>query len=99
MVDKLFKYRYAIAGVVLIILVLFKINFSSMDAWRGFLGEAQEKSNIIGRARSVRSDEWLVQTPMMLAQAISENGYGIYNEHVAQGHINLLMTSVMQQRM
>lgn len=91
--EYLLKYRYVIAVIVLVILTLGKINFSSMDEWRNFLGETQETSKIVGKSRAIRSDEWLVQTPMMIAQATSENGYGVYNENIAQGNINLLMTS------
>ena len=87
----LLKYRYIIAGIVLIVLVIGKINFSSMDSWRSFLGENQETDIIFGKARSIRSDEWLIQTPIAISQANGEEG--IYNKDIAQGHVNILMST------
>lgn len=93
MLDYIIKKRYIIALITLIIMIMGKINFSSIDQWRVFLGETQQKSNLIGVSRAIRSDEWLVQTPMMLTQSMSKSGYNIHNENIGQGSTNLLMTS------
>lgn len=92
-VDFIMKYRYIIASILLVLLVALKINFSSIDMWCQYMNEPQTKSTILGKARSIRSDEWLTQSTTMLGQATSEGKYGIHNENIAQGTSNMLMVS------
>lgn len=92
-VDFIMKYRYIIAFIGLIFVVLFKINFSSIGMWSRYMNEMDTKNDIIGIARSIRSDEWLTQSSFMLGQAVSPNGYNIYNENIAQGKSNMLFIS------
>ena len=92
-VDFLMKYRYHIAGVCLILMVLFKINFSSIGMWSKYTNEPDSQNVIVGEARGVRSDEWLTQSSYMLGQAISEDGYQVHNKNIAQGKGNMLMIS------
>ena len=89
----LLKYRYQIAGVALVVLVLFKINMSSLEQWSGFVNEPESSNVLLGVSRGIRSDDWLVQSAIMLGQAKSDNGYAMYNENIGQGKINLLMVS------
>ena len=89
----LLKYRYQIAGVALVVLVLFKINMSSLEQWSGFVNEPESSNVLLGVSRGIRSDDWLVQSAIMLGQANSDNGYAMYNENIGQGKINLLMVS------
>lgn len=91
--DFIMKYRYIIALISLVLLVSLKINFSSIDMWCQYMNEPQTKSTILGKARAIRSDEWLTQTATMLGQAASEEGYGIHNKNIAQGTSNMLMVS------
>lgn len=89
----LLKYRFQIAGVALIVLVLFKINMSSLAKWSIEINEPEISNVIIGVPRKIRSDDWLVQSAIMLGQANSDNGYAMYNENIGLGKINLLMVS------
>ena len=90
----LIKYRYLIALIILIILVLFKVNFSSIDSWKHYTNEEDSSNVVSGQARAIRSDEWLVNSPLMLGQAKSDGQFPIYNENIAQGGVNLLMVNV-----
>ena len=46
------------------------INQSSIEMWNAHLpGASSPDSTLVGRARAIRSDEWLVFTPWMLSQA------------------------------
>lgn len=87
------KNRYIIAGIALIVLVLLKINLSSIGKWSDYLNEPNSKNVLLGEERAIRSDEWLVQSPMMLAQTQGEDAYKIYNKNIAQGTCNMLMVS------
>lgn len=91
--DFIIRYRYAIAGIFFIILVGLKINFSSISMWADFIGEPGFKNEIIGEAKSIRSDEWLTQTPFMLSQMVDNADKGMYNPNVAQGNMNMLMVT------
>lgn len=92
-VDFTMKYRYIIAVIVLGIIVIFNLNFSSIGMWSQYMNEPETKNAVIGKAREIRSDEWLTQSSFMLGQAASENGYNIYNENIAQGNSNMLFIS------
>ena len=75
--DFIMKYRYLIAAIALVLLVALKINFSSVDMWCQYMNEPQTKAIILGKARAIRSDEWLTQSATMLGQSMSEDGYGV----------------------
>ena len=90
--DFIIKYRYQIAGIIFVLLVIFKINFSSLDQWSGFIGETDENIGIIGKSRAIRSDEWLVQSPIILGQTV-RGEFGTYNENIAQGNSNMIMAT------
>lgn len=92
-VDFTMKYRYIIAVIVLVLIVIFNVNFSSIGIWSQYMNEPDTKNVIIGKAREIRSDEWLTQSSFMLGQASSDNGYNIYNENIAQGNSNMLFIS------
>ena len=87
------KNRYIIAGIALIILVALKINLSSISKWADYIEEPNCRNILLGVSRAIRSDEWLVQTPMMLSQTQGDDAYKIYNENIAQGSLNMLMVS------
>ena len=68
------------------------MNLSSISIWKSYINENEGYKPILGIARPIRSDEWLVQTPTMLAQTLNKDGYTMYNSHIMQGHCNILMT-------
>lgn len=92
-VDFIMKHRYKIALIALVVLVLFNVNFASLNLWCDFLNEPEQQNVLIGKARGIRSDEWLTQSSFMIGQAISENGYEVHNQNVGQGNGNMLMIS------
>ena len=91
-VKKIIKYRYYIAIVIFVLMVIFKINFSSLDIWIQYLNEdTKNTSTLIGYPRAIRSDEWLVDTPLMLAQTENDDWYAQYNDNVSQGNYNMMI--------
>lgn len=92
-VSIIIKKRYIIAGVILVITVLLKINLSSIGMWSSYVNSSESNNVLLGEARGIRSDDWLVQSPMMLAQTQGEDAYKIYNRNIAQGTCNMLMVS------
>ena len=90
-VEYIMKYRYIIAGIVLVVGVLCKVNFSSIGMWSSYVAEPDTNNVIIGKERGIRSDEWLTQSSFMLAQTQGEDAYKIYNKNIAQGTFNTLL--------
>lgn len=71
-----FRMRYAVAGVLLLLLVAFGISGSSFDLWRGYFPETWSVERpLLGIARNVRSDEALVETPLAIAQGYAGYPY------------------------
>ena len=81
--DFVVKYRYRIALLVFVLLVCFRINFSSIGMWDAYTNEGSY-STVFGTPRTIRSDEWLVTTPFNLSQ--SHSGFSLVNPNLALGN-------------
>ena len=84
--------RYIIITAIFVLCVICKLNLSSINVWKSFINEDGGYKTILGVARTIRADEWLVQSPTMLAQTLNQDGYKMYNSHIMQGNCNILMT-------
>ena len=90
--DFLYKRRYLLGLIILLILVIGKYNGSSTAIWNGYIQPEYKLKNsvIFGKTRNIRSDEWLVSTPSNLSQATSNVDFSTYNT-VLGAHKNLVM--------
>ena len=86
--ERIIFFRWLIAFLVFIILVISKIHFSSI----GFYNEIfptvcnekeAESYRIYGEHRAIRSDEWMVHTPKYFSQK-----YNNFNRYSKQGSIS-----------
>lgn len=60
----------ALCSIVLwLLLVAFSINFSSLGMWDRVLPQVDKDHLVLGEPRAIRSDEWLANSPIMLAYA------------------------------
>ena len=91
-INWIIEKRYIIITVIFVLCVICKLNLSSINIWKSFINEDGGYKPILGVARTIRADEWLVQSPTMLAQTLNKDGYAMYNSHIMQGHCNILMT-------
>lgn len=74
--DFIYKYRFIIAIVLIIIGVLFKLHGSSINLWNTiFTTGVQDNSLLFGTPRTIRSDEWAVTTPFIFSQSFNNFGY------------------------
>lgn len=74
----------AIITLIFALLVVFRINNSSIGIYQSFFnGNQPDKNLIIGRPRAIRSDEWLVNTQEIIAQ--NRAGYPLVNKNIGQG--------------
>ena len=82
MYDFIYKKRYIIGLIVLVFLVFGKYNGSSIEIWNDYIQPKYKvNSNVIlGVPRAIRSDEWLVSTPVTLSQATKKVNFGTYNK-------------------
>ena len=80
--DIVFKYRYAIAAAFLLLLIANKIHFSSVSMYDQYIqpGYGSEfVEPVFGQVRPIRSDEWLVSTPIELSAQFPPDPYGSIN--------------------
>lgn len=82
----IYKYRFHIAGIVFGIAVIFEYSFSSIGVYNDILqGETRERyfEPVLGKYRSIRSDEWVVNTPIFVSQAIDpDTKFEYYNDNL-----------------
>nr|WP_138990721.1 hypothetical protein [Clostridium arbusti] len=93
--NRILKYRYVIGLVIFIILVLFKIHGSSIGEWQNFVTtnvEKNYKTNLFGKSRPIRSDEWNVQTPYFLAQSMSNDKFPVINKNITPSGQNMIIS-------
>lgn len=80
------KYLFLvlIIGMVLFF-VIFKISGSSVGMWnRYFYGSSyQDKNLLFGQPRFIRSDEWMVETPLLVSE--SKQNYSEFNSTMGLG--------------
>jgi hypothetical protein len=80
--DKLIKARFWLALLVFCFILIFKLHGSSISMWDHYVSdyaEGADTQNVIwGKARPIRSDEWMVQTPYSLSQ--TQTGLKNHNE-------------------
>ena len=78
----LFKYRFLISAIILIVLVFFKISGSSIVEWANWIG-GEKVGKIFGISRISRGDDYAVFTPLAFSQAYNHHGiYPYYSETI-----------------
>lgn len=86
MYNFIYKYRYYIALIIFAIAVIFEYSGSSIGVYNDILqGESTQKyfSPVLGKYRSIRSDEWVVNTPIFTSQAIdTDSKFAYYNDNL-----------------
>lgn len=74
--DFIYKYRFLIAVILIVIGVLFKVHGSSIGLWNSiFPTGVEDKSLLFGKLRTTRSDEWAVTTPLIFSQNFNNFKY------------------------
>ncbi len=94
--ELLHNYRYVIALSVFVFLVAFKFHGSSIGMWDNYYrdyGENQIKTTYMGAPRDIRSDEWLVQTPLYLSQLTRDDKLGRINENIRSEGQDMVLAS------
>lgn len=82
----IYKFRYIIAAGLLIIITLCEYSGSSIGIYNEILQGENVEINytpVLGDYRSIRSDEWAVNTPIFVSQAVDEDSpYAYYNDNL-----------------
>jgi len=85
--DLIFRYRYVLAVMVLLLLVSNKIHLSSVGMYDEYIqpGYSTEFTKpVFGWLQPVRSDEWMITTPIQLAAQFDPEPFGRFN-YIARG--------------
>lgn len=81
--EVIYKYRFWIACGLFVVLVLCKINYSSMSMYNSYVQPGTSTIfgyPLFGEARAIRSDEWMVTLPRLMSTDYA--GYGLKNSIV-----------------
>ena len=73
--DFLIRYRYVALLLVFIVCVFFQVSGSSIGSYNAYFPEDGMSVNehiLLGEARSIRSDEYVVQTPYYFSQSYND---------------------------
>ncbi|MDO4730616.1 MAG: hypothetical protein Q4B14_00580, partial [Clostridia bacterium] len=75
--DFIYKYRYLLASLVLILCVFFKLSGSSVGCWNQCMGDGviTNEGVLWGESRALRGDEWATNTPMAISQHFNNYSY------------------------
>lgn len=81
--DFIYRWRYLISTIILVLCVILDINGSSIHMWSDYLNSSSN-GQILGAARALRSDEWALNTPFAISQCsnITGNAFSYYNNIV-----------------
>lgn len=91
--ELLHRYRYIIAVIVFAFLVIFKFHGSSIGMWENYYGDSKVNTIYFGQVRDIRTDEWLVQTPLYLSQLTGENKLERINENIRSDGQNMVLSA------
>lgn len=86
----IFRYRFLIGFIILSVLVMLEISGSSVASFADVFEYDGNTDTIFGHARSIRSDEYNVFTPMCISQVF--NNFDIYNGFLTSYPENVSMT-------
>lgn len=90
----LFQHRFALAAILFAVCVALKLHGSSIGMWNEHVACAPHGSPfqfpILGIPRSIRSDEWIVFTPLAMSQHYT--GYAVVNDIACAWPTNMLTT-------
>jgi len=68
------------------------INGSSVGRWANVFGDTSARTNILGTAKAIRSDEWAIQTPAILSQCNTSPRFPTENYSLGASKAPLLMS-------
>lgn len=78
------------ALLLFLLLISLKVHFSSMDVILNWIPQKPPPTSVVlGRAKAIRSDEWLVHTPFILSQ--TQSGFPVKNVSIGAGDSPLLV--------
>lgn len=80
----IYKYRFILAIILLVIGVLLKLHGSSIGLWNSIFSTGVEDNTLLfGKLRQLRSDEWAVTTPLIFSQSF--NGFKYFSDILRGG--------------
>lgn len=83
--EHVYKNRYALAVILLVLLVGGKFSYSSINAYDLMLSGntiGYESPTLLGRAQGIRADEWAIEKPYYFAQAAEGVDFPYYNDNL-----------------
>lgn len=83
--DFIYRWRYAIALGILVICVVFNVSGSSIHSWTDWI-QTDADGVLAGTERSIRSDEWALNTAFAISQTNDSSGEAFsYYSNIIRG--------------
>jgi hypothetical protein len=82
------RKHWVLIGIILTVFVLgvlFRIHGYSTSMWRDYIDGSEKSEILAGEPRAIRSDDWAVEIPLMLAQWSHEPRFPLINENIGMG--------------
>lgn len=98
--NNIYKYRFYIAGIVLIYAVLMEYSGSSIGIYNDIIQPNNKETYytpIIGNSRTIRTDEWAVNAPSFVSQCVDPEGNNYSYYHDSLRGTNTEMFSQLNQ--
>lgn len=85
------RHRFLLALIALLLLVAAKVHFSSIGAWDDLfkVPRSQNQCVVLGHLRTIRSDEWVVNTPYYLSQSLQKPAFPRINPDIRSDGQNM----------
>jgi hypothetical protein len=77
-----------------VLLVVLRLHGFSLPMWHSMIDGSPETEVLLGKTRPIRSDDWLVQLPLILAQLAHDPPFPVINENIGLGQNMLLPLQV-----
>ena len=82
----IYKFRFLLAGITFLLCIIFEISGSSIGMWKYCVGnDLTTTGDILGTARAIRGDEWVVFTPLALSQDYNKPDNYQYFSNIVRG--------------
>ena len=84
--DFIYRKRYIIAVILLLAIVILGYSGSSINMYDIYIAsDGSDNTEVLGKSRSIRSDEWAVNTPLSFSQNMDNDKILPYNSSIVRG--------------
>lgn len=84
-----YRLRYVLGAIFFLLCVILEVHGSSINIYAHIFGHPELDADLLGKFRSIRSDEWIVFTPFAFAQYFAD--FSLINDIIRAAPTNMFM--------